>query len=324
MSQTCHGWIGAALVLLMFCGPELGHADNGWEGRIFSLNWENDAFAGADRHYTQGIKIQYLSHDNQLPGWGQWLSNHLPTVAFQKQADKLGGGIGQEIYTPENLLATEVVEDDQPYAGWLYGSLILQRRGVTSPDWPTMETLRLDLGVVGPESLAEQAQKSFHGVAPQGWDHQLKTEPGLELRYDRRYLVSWRSARAWGVDIVPYGGAKLGNINISLNCGALVRFGWNVPNEFEVPHARTPPRFGFYFLSGVEGRLVGHDIFLDGNTFRSSHSVHKELLVGKGKVGLVLVLKRLEISFTQTFLTKEFRRQETRDTYSSMQAVFKF
>jgi len=165
-------------------------ADNGWEGQILSLIWENDATAGSDKHYTQGAGLSYLSRDDALPGWLKHFSGWIPTVGYDIQAEKYGVGVMQQIYTPENLQTSAVVVNDQPYAGWLYTTLTLQRRGRMSSGIGVIENLKLDLGVIGPESLAEETQKSWHGRQPMGWANQLKTEPGLNLRYNHSLLFS--------------------------------------------------------------------------------------------------------------------------------------
>src|SRR5262245_44575499 len=248
--------------------------DNGWEGQSLSLTWENDATAQSDRHYTQGAKISYLSADASLPGWLQGLSDRIAPVGLEVEAEKFGLALAQEIYTPEDLSSASLIEDDRPYAGWLFGSVALQRRGKVSARWRAMETFRLDLGVIGPESLAEDTQKIWHGEDPEGWDHQLRTEPGVALRYDRRYLFSATTGNGggWGYHMIPSLGGSLGNVATYLGTGAMVRFGYNIANEFEAASSRTRYRFGAYGFTGVEGRFVVRNIFLDGNTFRSSHS----------------------------------------------------
>jgi hypothetical protein len=300
-------------------------ADNGWEGHILSLTWENDAISDTDRHYTHGARVAYLSRDNALPRWARWLADHVPAVGMKKQADKLGLEAGQEIYTPEDLQNTALIPNDRPYAGWLYTSLSLQRRGQTTHAWPVMETLRLDLGIIGPEALAEEAQRVLHGDEPTGWHHQLGLEPGFGLRYDRRYLFARRNAGpGWGAHFIPRVAASAGNVHTFLGAGSLVRFGYNVPNEFHVPRGPTPLRFGVYFFGGVEGRVVGRNIFLDGNTFRSSHSVEKKLLVADFTAGCTVVLKRVELTAAYVFRTREFHGQRESDAFGSATVAVKF
>jgi hypothetical protein len=316
------------LVLLLLAtlggGRSLVTADQGWSGHTVSLTWENDAVAFSDRHYTQGARVGYLAPDNAMPRWTERMLRHMPSWGYQLKAQRLGLELGQEIYTPEDLGSTTVVQNDRPYAGWLYASAVLQRRG-KGTTWPVMETWRVDLGVIGPESLAEDTQKEWHGQDPRGWEHQIKTEPGLNLRYDRRYLFAMRAkASAWEADFMPYCAASLGNVATHLGLGTLVRFGYGIPNEFAVPDAAAEPGFGVYFFAGAEGRWVVRNIFLDGNTFRDSHEVDKEPLVADIKGGLAVVLKWVELSASYVYRTKEFETQMTHDSFGSATITVRF
>ena len=67
--------------------------------------------------------------------------------------------------------------------------------------------------------------------------------------------------------------------------------------------------FGFWVQGGVNGRAVAHDIFLDGNTFRDSHSVDKEYWVGEAELGGGVRWGRLKLSYTHTLRTEQWRGQ---------------
>ena len=298
-------------------------AEQGWEGEIISLRLENDAVAQADRHYTQGSFLSYLSRDNAIPRWTGVVAENLPTFGYSVGATKAGFGVGQEIYTPEDLEASELQVGDRPYAGWLFGRLTLQRRGPLSRRWSVLETFDLDLGIIGPESLAEQTQKEWHGADPRGWDHQLETEPGFALRYERRFQFKpAEDSNGWGVRLIPHVGGSAGNIATYLNAGGTIRFGYNVPDEFSTQPGG--PKWGVYLLGGLDGRFVLHNIFLDGNTWRDSHSVTKRPFVGDGRVGLGLVFRRLDLSFAQVFRSREFNDQNRSDSFGTVTLAVKF
>lgn len=299
-------------------------ADNGWEGQIASLTWENDAPAGTDRHYTHGALISYFSGDNALPPWTKSLTRLLPSPGFEVEADKYGFALGQQIYTPDDLDRRDLIEDDRPYAAWLYGRAALQRRGAGFASSIAMEMLALDLGIIGPEALGEEAQNVLHRNGPRGWDNQLDTEIAFALRYTRQHLFEKRFDDNWRLHLIPELSAAAGTVDIHLGAGGIVRFGYNVPNEFEVPHGATQHQFGGYIFSGLEGRWMLRDVFLDGSTFHSSHSVDKEPLVGELRVGMGLALKRVEVIVGHAFLTDEFEEQKTDDSYSFATLLVKF
>lgn len=300
-------------------------AEDGWEGRLFSFYWENDAIARSDRHYTQGAGFSYYTADDNFPRWMKATSTALPSVGLDVQAQKAGFVVAQEVYTPENLRTSALLKEDQPYAGWLFGSLILQRRGTGYREIPAIETLRVDIGVVGPESLAEETQKTWHGIDPKGWKNQLSFEPGLNVRYHRSYLLAWPAAGSeWRIDLIPYAAVDLGNISTLAKLGSTARLGYNIPNEFAAGKGDGRVHYGVYLFSGLEGRLVGRNIFLDGNSFNRSHSVDRIPWVGNFRTGMTLVLKRMEVTISHTFLTREFDEQKSSDSFGSAQLTYKF
>ena len=65
--------------------------------------------------------------------------------------------LGQNIVTPQDLTRFDLIEDDRPYARWLYGGLGFRRR---DPD--IMDTLKLQFGFIGEPSLGEPTQTLVH------------------------------------------------------------------------------------------------------------------------------------------------------------------
>ena len=314
---------GILIGLLLLLSPAL-LADDGWENRILSLTWENDAVDGTDKHYTQGAKILFLSRDDSLPHWLQRFSSTLPALGYETQAQKFGLGVAQEIYTPSDLRDSNILINDRPYAGWLYASFILQRRGPGPLKMLARETLRLEAGVIGPESQAEETQKEWHSVAPQGWSHQLRTEIGLNLFYRREYLARFTdSNNHWTADFIPHVGAAVGNVADYFSLGTSIRLGYNIPNEFS-PGSTVGPRWGVYAFSGVDGRAVLRNIFLDGNSFVPSHHVNRDLLTADFVSGVTLVFKRLEVTVSHTIRSREFVGQKAIDSFASANLTIKF
>jgi hypothetical protein len=259
-----------------------------------------------------------------MPRWLRSFSDWLPAVGLRPAAHKLGLEIGQETFTPENLRASELIVNDRPYAGWLYLGTSLRRRGPGLGARPAMETVRLDLGVVGPLSFAEECQAIAHKDDPHGWHNQLDDEFGVALRYDNRYLFSARGEGSLGADFIPAAHFSLGNVDTHFGLGVLTRAGLNVPNEFETPGQRTSPRWGAYLFAGADGRVVGRNIFLDGNTFEDSHHVDKATFVADLRAGLVLVLKRVELVAAVDWRSPEFEEQSSWDTFGSATVRYKF
>lgn len=313
---------------------------------FLSVTEENDSLGNPfdnhqDRHYTQGLKIVAMAGEQQFVPVTTALDRWLPPWGIKVARRQLGWVImGQSIYTPDDYMAVVPDPNDRPYAGWLYTGLVLQRSGHTGNGVPVADNWEVHVGVVGPEALGEEAQKEVHrhgfpAWIPQGWDYQLPTEFGAELRYGR----AWRLTR-WPrhFDFIPQLGASLGNVRTHLSVAGIVRLGWNLPADFGPTMIESPvtdynglhrdlPAFGGYVFAGVQGRAVARNLFLDGNTFRDSPSVDKENFVGDFLFGFSFhAWRHLEFRYTHLHRSREFATQNGEDRFGSItvRAVFDF
>jgi len=293
--------------------------------------WENDIWGGTDRHYTNAVRLLWLSDDLKSyaaddrlpPGFRDWLAT-LPLINQEHKKFNVGLAFGQEMYTPGDISLTDPPQDDRPYAGWLYGSLILDQKSDT---W--LDTVELTFGMVGPSSHAEETQRAVHeaidSTIPQGWGTQLKDEPGLMLSYQG----TWRAFEtdlvdSIGLDVMPHFGGTAGNVKTFANAGGEVRFGWNLPKNFGTtligpgggvgiadlaadgappPDASPYAAYGFCYL---DGRAVARNIFLDGNTFHQSRRVPKKGLVADIALGVAMHVHDFFVSYTHVYRTPEY------------------
>jgi hypothetical protein len=210
--------------------------------------------------------------------------------------------VGQEIYTPLHD-APEPLPGERPYAGWLYASVTAEE---TRPGLRRAATLQL--GVTGPPSLAGPAQTGLHRVAgfdlPLGWDHQLAFEPGVVLRYGESHTVS---ADVAGVlaEAGPEWEVALGNVLTGAHAGIHAKVGGG----------------GVYAIAGARGEWVGRNLFLDGNTFRTSPRVEKHPFVAQAELGAGARLGRLGVEYRATFRGREYRTQERPHPWASVRLV---
>jgi lipid A 3-O-deacylase len=323
-----------AALSLALASPLLSLAQDFDQGPVFAFIEENDLVVKTDRHYTQGLKVSYLQADNDLPQWVSCLATKIPTFGFTNGANKFGYEIGQNIYTPADLQAKQLLPHDRPYAGWLYTGLILQRRGLAGPI-PVLEHFQIDLGVIGPWSLAKESQTWVHelrGFAlPQGWSNQLHNEPGLALKYERSWRVATPWKGTWGADFIPRAGTSLGNVDTSFRAAGTLRLGWHLPDDFGVQtvDSLTTPQgglsysdkngfWGFYLFGGFEGKAVLFTSFLDGNLGQASPSVVRVPWVGELHAGFAVILQRIQVGFTYVYQSRTFTEQTKRDSYGSV------
>jgi hypothetical protein len=66
------------------------------------------------------------------------------------------------------------------------------------------------------------------------------------------------------------------------------------------------------------------DIFLDGNSWRNSHSVSKEPLVGEAAVGVSAIFERWKLSFARVHRSREFEGQPSGHSYGSLSASYNY
>ncbi len=314
-------------------------------GRIILME-ENDYFASHDdRHYTQGMRASYLSGPvTPEESWDQpygLLSDNLPIFdGSERKREYEWTALGQSIFTPTNTLSASPSIKDRPYAAWLYtGASLLQDTNHGS--YHTLENAEVLIGIVGPAALGGVTQNDFHqfiGVdSALGWKNQLHNEPGLMATYERKWRFEQPLIGNLAVDAIPEAGATIGNVLTYGETGGIIRFGQNLSADYGPDHVRPSlsgtgwfdadqlnGAFGWYFFLGTQGRAVGRNIFLQGNTFAPSPGVSERPLVADFTAGASLFWSSaVSLDFTVTERTKEFYSQQgTPDRFGSINLAF--
>jgi hypothetical protein len=310
--------------------PGEGSTNATYGPSAFSAYFENDTFVGTDKHYTNAVKLSWMSRDllayEHDPTLRPWVTDFLSRFQFIRNREdpelryNVVLSLGQNIYTPENTRAEELLEDDRPYAAWLYGAVALHAKTRN-----LLDSFEVSLGAVGPIAMGEVAQNNVHDMIDdlraQGWDNQLEDEPGLMLTWLRAVRPNIYPSEGLGWDLILRYGATLGNILTYANAGGEARLGWNIPADFGSSRIRPggglaasgeKPRTGFggYLFADLDARLVGRNIFLDGNTFRDSHRVNKKYLVADLSAGFSLFYESFRMTYAWVYRTDEFDGQE--------------
>lgn len=307
-----------------------------FEGGTLGVTVENDRFGGTDANYTSGVRVDWLSGRNDLPLWGRMAREGLGWLTDAGDW-YVGYGIGQSIYTPADISRRVPDPDDRPYAGFLYGSL-----AVVADGGDQLDTVALDLGVVGPASQAEETQRFVHRITgattPRGWDAQLRNEPGFRLLWERKYrFLETIDTGLFGlqVDAVPHVNVAVGNVDTSAAFGGTVRIGDRLDDTYGPTRIRPAVSgpgffdgsdgFGWYLFASAEARVVGYNIFLQGNAFRNGvDGVEPNRIVGDFQAGLALQLRRAELSYTHVLRSEEFDGQDGFGSFGSVNLRFRF
>ena len=295
---------------------------------FFDLQVQNDSIGlgdNTDRGYTNGVEIAYTLASSQTPAGLEAFAQNLPLFPEGASGTAVQFVFGQEMYTPDDLSAEQLLSGDRPYAGWLYGGMRAKSLTLDESDsrHDRLDVWALDIGVVGPSSRADQYQREFHKLIgsadPRGWRHQIRDEVGAILRYERHRRGG--ATELWeGVDgdITTAFEAQVGNIDTRVTLGTSVRIGWNLPRDFgtgleaaaspgDAAAARARESGHVFFVLGVDGHAVARNIFLDGNTVKDSHSVDKLWFVAELRAGFEIELtRRIRLSYLHHFRTPEF------------------
>jgi len=211
----------ALALLATWAGVATGQDAPRWR-----YSWANDEFLGSDNQFTNGISLQKhsalaesLAAASGTPAFGK----HLAAWILPERDDlfyRETWTIGQNMQTPNNINARDVILTDVPYVGmlgWANSFIAFNDRELTG-----FQTL---LGWVGDLTLAEQAQSTAHRITgasdPNGWRNQLDNEPLLNvyvMRKQKFYSTGWMDA-AWNLD------AALGNFFSHGQAALEFRFG---------------------------------------------------------------------------------------------------
>lgn len=328
-----------SLALLACCAAPAAAAAE--DAGTFSLQIENDRVANTDRHYTHGTRFDWVS--DKTDGEYDWARDALQTLypLADVRSGRIGFAIGQSIFTPKDTATRAPVADDRPYAAWLYAGASVHaetQRNFAGRRLDTLDSVELDLGIVGPQAYGEQVQNGFHDLIQvdraNGWDNQLKNEPAVALFFSRIWRPEPLRAGSLEFDALPQVGGSLGNVYTHADAGFVLRFGQGLDVDYGPTHIRPsstginavdPSRdFSWYAFAGTDGRAVARNIFLDGNTFADSPSVDKNIFVADFQVGIAFVYRDVRFAFSEIFRTPEFKSQQGSDRFGSLTLSARF
>lgn len=282
----------------------------------FQLYVENDMWSGTDRYYTNGIKFGFGTDAGTLAD----LLNAPSESLLRRLTDgsgcvQLGLFFGQNMYTPRRITVAGPQPADRPWAAWLYVGGVAQR-----VEERKLQTVELDVGVVGPAALGRQVQTQWHQLIgvdePLGWANQIPNQPGVLVAFVEK--VKYRTGN---FEVVPHFGGSLGNVMTLARAGGIVRWGRNMtgfgPDTIEPGGAMlqaTRVRSGeggksgleWYVFAGADARAVAYNIFLDGPWFRTSPNVERRPLVYDWTAGVSVRVSTVRLSLTRVHRSEEF------------------
>ena len=299
----------------------------------FTLQKENDLFAlndRTDRAYTNGTRLMW-TWSPKASSWADRLVGKLCGGEECRRSATLG--LGQSMYTPENLQSRRKIRRDRPYGGWLYGLLMLD---ATKEE--TADHVEMYAGVIGRASYAAEAQKFIHEYVtpaapePLGWDTQIGERPGILAVYEHRVkFLQFRDRRDLPFfDVTPALGGAVGNVFDDLSAGSTVRLGYNLPPHFLRPipsllgltaesgddsSALNESRWDAYVFATAEARYVLRNVFIDAD--HESYGIRREPLVRDRRVGASVRFRQLRLEYAHTIRSPEFKPDSRSHSYGT-------
>jgi hypothetical protein len=326
------------LLLLLFMAAG-AHAADGRRDNWFTVTLENDTFVGKDTGYSNGFALSWghagfteFSPDN-LPGWLHYLSKNLYISTMPGKQRAVSYMIGQLMQTPSDITTPTLIANEAPYAGLLFWTANLH-----AFDERVADRLSLTLGVVGPLSGAEQAQKWIHDVIgsdePKGWDNQIENEPVFQVSAERLLrLAKFRTDKTVGMDVIGIGSGAVGTIESYLAVGVGTRLGRGLDRSFPEANFMAGPQVnplagritrGWNVFANVQGRFVANDIGINGNTFKDSHSVPLEHWQAAASAGVAVGFKRWAFLFAVLYGTDRYEGQPDTTKFGSLSITYNY
>jgi len=198
-----HAWkllLGCFAMAAHIAGAAPARAQEALPG-VFGFQFENDAFGFGDDHYTNGMRMAYVLRSDEFLGLQQQVRklDALDAGRLFRQpptdisAARVTLSLGQSMFTPGKALRDETtaaaIAADRMYGGWLYGGLALHVPFLTdrASQRQGLNTVEIDIGVIGPKAHADDVQTWWHNVNDWkpflGWDNQLLGELTAQLVY---------------------------------------------------------------------------------------------------------------------------------------------
>lgn len=306
------------------------------DNSFLTVTVENDLFgAGTDENYTNGVRLTYFDDNANPPELVRSLGEAVPFFNVNSTTN-VYYSLGHNLYTPRDITTGTPNAADRPYAAFVYGSI-----GYSTVTDDHIDDIEVTLGIVGPASLGAQTQDFVHDLIdsddPAGWGNQLRNEPGVMLAYQR----TWPEALSAEFDpffvrVAPHAGLTLGNIYTYGAAGVTFQL---VPSRhiWQAPPPRVRPAIpgsGYFSIpeneiswslfAGFEGRAIGRNIFLDGNSFQQSASVDKRYGVMDANAGFTVSYGRAQIAYTLNWRSEEFHNQDDASIFGSVSLGYRF
>lgn len=268
----------------------------------FRFHYDNDFFTKTDEYYTQGITLEYVS-----PGITKFFLTKLLWKPYHS-IPQYGVTVNLFGYTPTSIASDAILYGDRPFdANISFKTFLIQADEVHKQQVSTA----LSIGVTGPWGLGYEIQHGIHkwlkNPLPHGWQYQVQNDViiNYQLNYEKQLVSAGNNFL-----LNAAAEARVGTINDRVSGG--FNFMAGQFNKRIVSLASNKRKAEYYFYAQGRINFIGYDASLQGGLFnRSSPYTIAAADVSKATfqadAGVIVNFKKLYLSYSQSFLTKEFR-----------------
>lgn len=324
-----HIWVAIAASLITST-VVANESNAGFESEVSGvrLQIDNDLFAGGqrDRDYTGGFAFT-LSGTEARDGFLSLnpLLSKLDELTSDVDAasTRHARQVGMVVFTPRDVLSTQAIQNDRPYASMLFAT---NARVRVEADNRTAWSSSLTFGALG-LSLTEAIHDAVHSVVgsenPKGYEHQISAggEPTARYTLARHYLVV--ADPSGMVDVKATVQGSVGYLT-EASAALTMRFGridspwWGFAPELTdyiaapMPVDARSSRPEVYMYAGVRVKARAYNAFLQGQ-FRHSDVRYSfdeiEPVLAEAWIGFVTQLfEQTQVSYTLNYQTAEIRK----------------
>ena len=271
----------------------------------FKFHYDNDYFTKTDEYYTQGITFEYLN-----PKLKKFLLSKLLWKPFESEA-QYGITLNLFGHTPTSIQSNSILVGDRPFnANISFKTFLIQADPVTKEQL----SAALSVGIMGPAALGYEIQYYIHDKTgnplPKGWEFQTKNDIILnyQVNYEKQLLASGNFLLNAAAE------ARLGTLNTKL-AGGFNFIAGRFNKRFQGPD-KAKRKTEYYFYGQARGNMIGYDASMQGGLINrksvytiAARDMNRTTL--QADAGIILNFRKFYVSYTQSFLTKEFSTSGT-------------
>ncbi len=268
----------------------------------FRFHYDNDYFTKTDRYYSQGITMEYVYPSLKRNFLTKILWKPYPTAPQYGISFNLFG------YTASRLNSDSILYGDRPFDA----NMSLKIFSLQSNEEQRQQlSAAFSIGVMGPAALGEEIQthihRWLHNKLPQGWQHQVHNDIiiNYQLNYEKQLFAVENNFL-----VNTTAGIRAGTLNNKISGGVNFMAGRFNKRYGTAIHLKRKTEYYLYGQGSVN--FIGYDASLQGGLFnRKSPYVIAPGDISRATLqadaGIIVNFKKLYLSYTQSFLSKEFR-----------------